>query len=62
MSIPSIRIYPDTGSYILNNKLVIVDLPEPDSPTKATFCPFFMSKWKFLNIGSGRLSYLNSIS
>ena len=39
ISIPSIRSSPPVISYNLSIKLTVVDLPHPDSPTRATFLP-----------------------
>ena len=36
-----------------------MDLPEPDSPTSATFSPGWMASERPLKIGSGWFAYLN---
>ena len=55
-------ISPEMGSYILKMRFVIVDFPDPDYPTRATFWPFLMFSEKFLKIGVSLFAYLNSIS
>ena len=44
ISNPSIKSSPPHISYNLSIKLTVVDLPHPDSPTKATFFPGSKSK------------------
>lgn len=57
---PSINTYPAVIGYILKIMLVIVDFPEPDSPTKAILCPASIFNVKSLKIGLSLLAYLNS--
>jgi len=39
--------------------LAIVDLPDPDSPTNATFSPALINRLKFLKMDSYLAGYLN---
>lgn len=39
---PSITIWPYTGSNILNRQLINVDLPAPVLPTMPALCPFYI--------------------
>ena len=63
MSKPSIKISPSVASYNLSIKFTVVLLPQPDSPTKATFLPG--SKFKFnpskITLLLGSEGYMNFI-
>ena len=50
MLIPSISTSPEDTSYNLSNKLTVVLLPQPDSPTKATFLPDSIRIFKLFKI------------
>lgn len=60
-SCPSRVIDPFSGLNNLNNKLVRVDFPDPDSPTMATFSLLLISRLKLWKIGSGLDLYLKLI-
>jgi hypothetical protein len=50
ISWPSIKILPELGSYRRKIKLIKVDLPLPENPTKPTFCPPLMTIDLFVKI------------
>src|SRR3954453_14534096 len=43
MSLPATKIRPVLGSSCLFSSWIIVDLPDPDGPTRKTNSPFWMS-------------------
>ena len=51
MSIESIRILPDDGSMILNNPIVIEDLPAPVLPTMP-ICREIDTRHQYVNRGN----------